>query len=388
VNAAILVARTLVQSHFQKGSPELREAKERARYCQLLSSRAKLSPIDAHHVDLAAWISALDHEEGLSRRLAEEYGLESLVFPTEGDESNLMEKNILSLVKCYQTEERKDPSIGMDHALARKRLYEVWVDSADKKSLARRFSNLLHDEEFLGSFKEDRGTILIVDPEEAVAPVLSPPLTAEGYEVKVVDSADIAENFMAVSCPHLVIAEINMPLVSGLALCEQIKRDQVLCAVPVILITSRRGSSSVRKGLRAGADDVMHKPVDLEMLSLKVKHIMESIVRREPESGVSGSLEDMSFTDMIQIVCAGGKSMEIQLTHEGEKGEVFVRNGDVIHAAVDDETGEEAFYELMGWSTGGFSANRCDEFLEETIQSSLMSLLMEGSRRADEAADT
>ena len=353
----------------------------------MLSSRAKLTPIDAHHVDLAAWISSLDQEEGLSRRFAEEYGLESLVFPEEGDESHLMEKNILSLVKCYQSEKKRDPSIGMDHSLARKRLYEVWADSADRKSLARRFSNLLQDEEFLGSFEDARGTILIVDPEEAVAPVLSPPLTSEGYQVKVVDSVDMAERYMAVSVPHLVVSEMNMPLVSGLELCERMKRDLNLCAVSVILVTSRKGASSVRKGLRAGAEDVMHKPVDLEMLSLKVKHLMQSIVRREPESGVSGSLEDMSFTDMIQIVCAGGKSMEIQLVHEGDKGEVFVREGNVIHAAVEDKAGEKAFYDLMKWSSGEFAAHRCAEFLEETIQASLMSLLMEGSRLVDEAAE-
>ena len=104
----------------------------------------------------------------------------------------------------------------------------------------------------------------------------------------------------------------------------------------------------------------------------------------EAVSGISGDLEDVPLTDMMQILCAGGKDMEIKIANRNVRAQVFIRGGDITHCAVEDKQGEDAFYELMRWHEGKFTAEPCERFPNRTIMVSAMALLMEGARRFDE----
>jgi PAS domain S-box-containing protein len=104
----------------------------------------------------------------------------------------------------------------------------------------------------------------------------------------------------------------------------------------------------------------------------------------EAVSGISGDLEDVPLTDMMQILCVGGKDMEIKISHRNLRGQVFIQKGDIIHCAVEGKQGEDAFYDLMRWHEGKFTAEPCEKFPARTITVSAMALLMEGARRFDE----
>jgi PAS domain S-box-containing protein len=101
-------------------------------------------------------------------------------------------------------------------------------------------------------------------------------------------------------------------------------------------------------------------------------------------SGIAGDLEDVPLTDMVQILCAGGKNMQITIQHHNAEAQIFIRNGDITHCASGDKQGEEAFYDLMRWHEGKFTALPCEEFPARTIMVSAIALLMEGARRFDE----
>ena len=93
----------------------------------------------------------------------------------------------------------------------------------------------------------------------------------------------------------------------------------------------------------------------------------------------------MSFTDMVQILCAGGKSVEIVLSNKnGDESHVFIEDGNITQADSDGLEGEQAFYALMRWNEGTFTTRPCDSFPERAIQASAMGLLMEGARLIDE----
>jgi two-component system chemotaxis response regulator CheB len=79
--------------------------------------------------------------------------------------------------------------------------------------------------------------------------------------------------------------------------------------------------------------------------------------------------------------------MEIVLTRGDREGHVFIEDGEVIHAETGDTEGEQAFYTLMQWREGTFTTRQCAAFPVRTIQSSVMSLLMEGARLADEQGE-
>lgn len=108
-----------------------------------------------------------------------------------------------------------------------------------------------------------------------------------------------------------------------------------------------------------------------------------------PESGVpagvSGSLEEVGFADIVQILSAGGRKMEISLSGSKGVGRVCLEGTQVVHADLNGEAGEEAFYTLMQWRDGMFRARQVAEHADTDLSSALMSLLMEGARRADES---
>ena len=102
------------------------------------------------------------------------------------------------------------------------------------------------------------------------------------------------------------------------------------------------------------------------------------------KGGITGSLADIGFTDVVQLLCATDKKLQLSLTNDGEQATLFIEQGNIMHCAIGDKEGEAAFYELMRWRAGQFTTEQCEESPVRTIQASLMSLLLEGTRLVDE----
>ncbi len=102
--------------------------------------------------------------------------------------------------------------------------------------------------------------------------------------------------------------------------------------------------------------------------------------------GISGTLEDVALTDIVQLFAAGGRSIVLTLTQRDLQAQLYMREGAIIHCVLGAKTGEEAFYEVVRWKQGKFTAKPCTEFPPRTITAPVMTLLMEGARRMDEVA--
>ena len=259
----------------------------------------------------------------------------------------------------------------------------------DRVLMVNRLVAVLRDEAFIAKSTDAVGRVLIVDHDESVSPVLSIPLESRGYKVDVAADVEVAVQAMSRAMPDLIICEMEMPFISGTEFCEQVKGTSSTSSIPFLIITSKKGKKVPALCLRAGADDCIAKPVDLELLFLRIERVWKAPEREMVDdrggAGVTGSLDEMDFTDMIQILCAGGKSTEIVLTTDDKRGSVFIRNGEIIDASAGDLIGDTAFYDLMCWKKGFFSTYHSDKAIERTIESSTMSLLMEGARLADES---
>lgn len=388
MNAALLVARTLIEGDPNDGPQKARLAEARARYCQLMASRMKLGHILSHRLALAAWLSALEGKDDVLRRLSIEHDLESVLFTQNiAAEDMKAEAQILGLVKCYEMLRKQYPDLTADTKQACSYLRQVLPADAEHKRLLRVFAKILEDEMFLVGTRVAAGRILIVDPEEDVMPVLSPPLISDGYDVRVVATVVAAKAILEEFSPHLIMAEMNMPIDTGIDFCRELKTDPNLGSLPFVMLTSSRGSRTETKCLKAGADEVMTRPVDLEMLFLKLGRMLK-IPEKEAglvTNGVGGSLSDMAFVDIVQIITAGGRSVEISLVNSDGIGLVYIQNGEIIHAEDDGLEGAEAFYALMGWKEGTFTSRQRSDFDKHTIHGTVMGLLMEGARRSDEA---
>lgn len=97
-----------------------------------------------------------------------------------------------------------------------------------------------------------------------------------------------------------------------------------------------------------------------------------------------GSLKELPLPDIIQLVSVSGKTGKFTLTRDGDRGYIYLKNGQMVHATVADLVGEEAIYSLAIWNQGEFQFTPGEEPERQTITKSNTNLLMEAARRLDE----
>lgn len=97
-----------------------------------------------------------------------------------------------------------------------------------------------------------------------------------------------------------------------------------------------------------------------------------------------GSLAELHLPDIIQLISVSGKTGVFHLTDGPLHGEIFLNDGRIVHAQLDDAAGEEAVYALAIWSQGEFKFEPGIATELRTITKSNTNLLMEAARRLDE----
>ena len=70
--------------------------------------------------------------------------------------------------------------------------------------------------------------------------------------------------------------------------------------------------------------------------------------------GVRGNLREMGLIEMVQILCAGHRSVHIQLENAADNAELIIHNGQIINARHRDLEGEQAAIETLSWRDGAF----------------------------------
>jgi hypothetical protein len=97
-----------------------------------------------------------------------------------------------------------------------------------------------------------------------------------------------------------------------------------------------------------------------------------------------GSLAELHLPDIIQLISVSGKTGVFHLTDRGLRGQIYLHDGKIVHAQIEDVSGEEAVYALAIWSQGEFRFEPGVATEVQTISKSNTNLLMEAARRLDE----
>ena len=383
--AVISVAACLVGKQLADQTGLLDEIRDRVRYCQVLAARAGLTVTGMDAVALAAWLSAFDEAESMVHQLDTPYALNEILSGSDGRAGeHATEADMLSLVRSYQQIRKEASGEHLDVAQTRQQLLQRWNAQGGRDFLLDTFLQILVDEEFLTKRADGRGRILIVDQSEVYEPHLSQPLRGDGYDVSTAASASLALNELEQRGADLILVSLELPDSDGIDFCRKVKQAKATADIPVLLTAARVDAKLTAQALRAGAEDILPRRPDLEILLLKISRFVKPPREAVDTSGVKGTLEDMSFTDLVQILGSGGKRMVIALTHADQVGFVWLDGGDIVGAEVDDQKDDEAFYRMMQWNEGEFAANQTDEFTGVHMRTPVMSLLMEGARRMDE----
>jgi class 3 adenylate cyclase/CheY-like chemotaxis protein len=116
--------------------------------------------------------------------------------------------------------------------------------------------------------------ILVVDDVPDNVEILQLRLESQGYQVIAAGDGEAALAIVRDKLPDLVLLDIMMPKLDGIATVKQLKSDAALPFIPVILVTARADAKDVIAGLEAGGDDYLTKPVDQAALMARVRAML------------------------------------------------------------------------------------------------------------------
>lgn len=124
--------------------------------------------------------------------------------------------------------------------------------------------------------EQNASSILIVEDSPIQAELLRRFLTSHGFKCTVATDGEGGLLSIKNSRPDLIVSDIQMPVLDGYQMCEQIKSDPLLRSIPVILLTALSDPIDVIRGLNAGAQAYLTKPYDNERLLVQVLRLLNA----------------------------------------------------------------------------------------------------------------
>jgi two-component system, OmpR family, alkaline phosphatase synthesis response regulator PhoP len=123
--------------------------------------------------------------------------------------------------------------------------------------------------------EDDKYKILLVDDEMDILEFISYNLEKEGYEVYTATNGTEALQKAEKKQPHLIILDVMMPEMDGIAACEELRKIPSLRNTVIAFLTARNEDYSQIAGFEAGADDYITKPIRPKVLISRVKALLK-----------------------------------------------------------------------------------------------------------------
>jgi DNA-binding response OmpR family regulator len=122
---------------------------------------------------------------------------------------------------------------------------------------------------------------LVVEDDPDIVELVSHYLTADGWSVEAChDGRRALERLRATPC-QLLILDLQLPGMDGLALCREVRRDERLRDMPVVMLTARSEEADRVVGLELGADDYVVKPFSPKELVARIHSMFRRLERQE-----------------------------------------------------------------------------------------------------------
>jgi cyclic di-GMP phosphodiesterase len=125
-----------------------------------------------------------------------------------------------------------------------------------------------------GAAPMSRAHVLVVEDDAVNARLMNRLLTAEGYTVQVAGDGESALEAIAANRPDVVLLDVQLPGIDGFVVCQSIKQNPTTRLLPVILVTGMGAREHRLAGIRAGADEFLTKPFDIEELQARVASLV------------------------------------------------------------------------------------------------------------------
>lgn len=178
------------------------------------------------------------------------------------------------------------------------------------------------------SLRRPTPRILVVDDNPDTMVLMRELLSTQGYEVVAVQDAAHAEAEILRQPPDVILSDVVMPGKSGYELCRELKENPATRLIPFVLITGLSDREDKLRGIEAGADDFLNKPIFAEELFARVRSLLKL----------------KEFTDELEtaesVICSLGRSVESRDPYTEGHCERLARNASNLgrHLGLEEES--------------------------------------------------
>src|SRR5690349_6806735 len=143
--------------------------------------------------------------------------------------------------------------------------------------------------------------ILVVDDQRANVEMMAGVLAGRGYAVSTAGDGDEALERVREDRPDVVVCDILMPRLDGYEVCRRLRAAPETALLPIILVTSLEAHDERIRGLEAGADDFLSKPVNWEELFARVRSLLRIKALQDELRDLNSRLEQRVREHVAQL---------------------------------------------------------------------------------------
>ncbi|MDP2319875.1 MAG: response regulator [Acidobacteriota bacterium] len=172
-------------------------------------------------------------------------------------------------------------------------------------------------------FADRQARVLIVDDERANRQLLEVMLSSAGYQIQMATGGREALAMIDTERPDLILLDVMMPDMDGFQVAAELKSGLATRNIPIILVTARDDRDERIRGLTAGAEDFLTKPVDRAELSMRVRNLLRLKAYGD------------FFDQHAQLLDAEVSARTFELRRERDRAARYLSTADVFLLALD-----------------------------------------------------
>ena len=181
-----------------------------------------------------------------------------------------------------------------------------------------------------------------------------------------------------------IVLDVEMPVMDGIEFLRLLNRSHP--GQQVVMLARRMDEATRKTCLDLGAALFLEKPGSSEEFRALFA-ALDSLSGAAPQSGFRGVMQRVGLEDVLQMECLARKSSILVVSTGNRRGEIYICDGEIIHAQTGQLQGEMALYGLLALPGGQFTLQPFAEPARRTISGQYQFLLMEAARLRDEAGD-
>ena len=232
-------------------------------------------------------------------------------------------------------------------------------------------------------------SVLVVEDNAIFRTFLRTLLTVQGFTVHEAADGDEGLRMALEHRPWLILTDVRMPDEDdGFEFCRKVRSHSIIRQTPLLFLSGWDDYKARYQGLELGADDFVSKQTPARELLIRIQVILKRYVdmgtRGRSGPGMQGELNVMGAPGVLQVCHLTRLTGKLTVKDGGRRMAVRFREGEIIGADGDGQSGEAAIFALLSWEEGTFQFAPGDPGDGSPLGTSFSQLLLEGCRRLDE----